>query len=181
MTEKIAGAEKLETVINTTTEFEVLVKANMKRAYFTALGILGSHDAAMEISQEAFIKAYKHFNKFDRNKKFFTWYYRILKNLCLNTIRNEKRRQKEDFLEYENSKLVAENVIDEYEKNETLRKLQEVLLKLDFEDREIIVLKVFEGLSYKEIAEILNIPVGSAMSRLFYARKKLAGKLKGVM
>lgn len=171
----------MDAVIDTKKEFELLVKANMKRAYFTALGILGSHDAAMEISQEAFIRAYKHFNKFDRNKNFFTWYYKILKNLCLNTIRNEKRRKQESFLEYENSKLTSEDLLKEYEKNEALQKLQEAMLKLDFEAREIIVLKVFEGLSYNEIAEMLNIPAGSVMSRLFYARKKLADKLKGMM
>jgi RNA polymerase sigma-70 factor (ECF subfamily) len=60
-------------------EFEKLVKANMKRAYYTALGILGSHDAAMEISQEAFIRVYRNFDKYDRQKNFFTWYYKILK------------------------------------------------------------------------------------------------------
>lgn len=167
--------------INPKTEFELLVKANMKRAYFTALGILGSHDEAMEISQEAFIRAYRHFDKFDRDKNFFTWYYKILKNLCLNLIRNEKRRKKENFLEYENSELLSENTITEFEKNEALQKVQEAMLKLNFEDREIIVLKVFEDLSYKEIAELLNIPAGSVMSRLFYARKKLADKLKGMI
>ena len=168
-------------MIDTKKEFELLVKANMRRAYFTALGILGSHDAAMEISQEAFIRAYKHFNKFDRDRNFFTWYYKILKNLCLNAIRNEKRHKHESFLEYENSKLTSEDLLKEYEKNEIIQKLQEALLRLDFEDREIIVLKVFEKLSYNEIAEILNIPAGSVMSRLFYARKKLAVKLKGIM
>jgi len=69
-------------------EFENLVKANMKRAYFVALGFLGSRDDAVEISQEAFIRAYRNFKKFDSTKSFFTWYYRILKNLCLNFIRD---------------------------------------------------------------------------------------------
>lgn len=173
--------KKSDTVINSKTEFEILVKANMKRAYFTALGILGSHDEAMEISQEAFIRAYKHFDKFDRDKKFFTWYYKILKNLCLNLIRNEKRRKKENFLEYENAYLISEDTVVEFEKNEVLQRVQEAMLKLNFEDREILILKVFEDLSYKEIAEVLNIPVGSVMSRLFYARKKLADKLKGMI
>jgi len=54
-------------------EFELLVKANMKRAYYAALGILGSSDAAMELSQAAFVKAFRNFSKFDRNRDFFAW------------------------------------------------------------------------------------------------------------
>ena len=69
-------------------EFEMLVKQNMKPAYFSALGLLGSHDAAMDVTQEAFIRAYKNYKNYNNEKKFFTWYYRILKNLCLNFIRD---------------------------------------------------------------------------------------------
>ena len=90
--------------------FEALVKQNMKRAYFTALGFVGSHDAALDLSQEAFIRAYKNFSKFNRKKKFFTWYYRILKNLCLNYIRDKKKRKENHFIEIETKNLNAENV-----------------------------------------------------------------------
>jgi RNA polymerase sigma-70 factor, ECF subfamily len=79
-------------------EFERLVKQNMKRAYFVALGFLGSHDSAMEVSQEAFIRAYRHFNKFDKSRNFFTWHYKILKNLCLNFIRDNKKKRRRNFL-----------------------------------------------------------------------------------
>lgn len=157
-------------------EFEKLVKANMKRAYYTALGILGSHDAAMEISQEAFIRVYRNFDKYDRQKNFFTWYYKILKNLCLNFIRDNKRRKEENITgkDYYN-----ENIFESYEQKELNQKLKEALLRLDIEDREIITLKEFENLSYNEIAETLGIAKGTVMSRLFYARKRLAEKMKG--
>jgi RNA polymerase sigma-70 factor (ECF subfamily) len=59
------------------------------------------------------------------------------------------------------------------------KKLEEALLELDIEDREIIIMKEYEDLSYNEIAEILEIPKGTVMSRLFYARKRLAEKFKG--
>lgn len=156
-------------------EFEILVKANMKRAYFTALGILGSHDAAMEISQEAFIRAYKNFSKFDRNRKFFTWYYKILKNLCLNFLRDEKRNKTDLFIEANELSLDPK---EEYERSELSLKVNEALMELSVNEREIIILKEFEGLSYKEIAEALELPAGSVMSRLFYARKKLGEVLK---
>jgi RNA polymerase sigma-70 factor, ECF subfamily len=82
-------------------EFERLVKQNMKRAYFVALAFLGSHDSAVEVSQEAFIRAYRHFNKFDKSKNFFTWYYKILKNLGLNFIRDGKKKGRRFFLKSE--------------------------------------------------------------------------------
>jgi len=158
--------------------FETLVKQNMKRAYITALGFVGSHDAALDLSQEAFIRAYKNFRKFDRKKKFFTWYYKILKNLCLNYIRNRKKRKENHFIEIENENLYADNFSDRIESDEILTLIEKAIEELEFEEREVIILREFEGCSYKEISELLNIPIGSIMSRLFYARKKLAEKLR---
>ncbi len=158
--------------------FGTLVKQNMNRAYFTALGFVGSHDAALDLSQEAFIKAYKNFTKFDRKKKFFTWYYSILKNLCLNYIRDKKKRKENHFIEIENENLNADNVSEKIESAEILSLMEKAIEELTFEEREVIILREFEGHSYKEISELLNIPIGSVMSRLFYARKKLAEKLR---
>jgi len=158
--------------------FEHLVKKNMKRAYFVALGFLGSHDAAIDISQEAFIKAYKNFNKYDSERNFFTWYYKILKNLCLIFIRNSKNRKEERYLEYKNEELKTENPAAEFEKKDLIELMQKTLLEMDADDREIIVLKELANYSYKEIAEMLQIPVGTVMSRLFYARKKLSERFK---
>ena len=159
-------------------EFEMLVKQNMRRAYFSALGLLGSHDAAMDVTQEAFIRAYRNFKSFNGEKKFFTWYYSILKNLCFNFIRDIKRKNETEYIEFKEDVHSQSKPGDAIENKELTEKLQEAIDELDFDDREVIILKEFENYTYKEIAEILNIPVGSVMSRLFYARKKLAGKLK---
>ena len=162
-------------------EFEVLVKQNMKRAYFSAFGILGSHDAAMDVSQEAFVRAYRNFRKYDFKRNFFTWYYKILRNLCLNFIRDKKNRREEvlfePFIAGQNSKQPEQIVED----NQLSEMLHDAINKLDGEDREIIILREFENYSYDKISEMLNIPVGTVMSRLFYARKKLAAKMKRVM
>lgn len=153
------------------------VKKNMKRAYFSALGILGSHDAAMDVSQEAFIRAYKHFNRFDSSKNFFTWFYKILRNLCLNFIRDNKNR-KEDAI-FENTFDYNSNTLQQTtEEKELIEILQTSISSLSADDREIIILKEFEGYSCKEISEMLNLPAGTVMSRLYYARKKLASKMK---
>jgi len=155
-------------------EFERLVKKYMKRAYYTALGFLGSHDLAKDASQEAFIKAYGNFNKYERDKNFFTWYYKILKNHCLNAIRNKKNKKEESYLEIKNEEDGSQNPLDKLETKEIKTLVEKALNKLSFEKREIIILKEFEGKSYNEISELLEIPAGSVMSRLFYARKELS-------
>jgi len=164
-----------------TKEFEVLVKDNMKRAYFSALGFLGSHDAAMDVSQEAFIRAYRSFNKYDTKRNFFTWYYKILRNLCLNFIRDSKNRKEEFFIETRKNEVSQNNPGETLEEKEELEMLHNAINQLETEDREIIVLREFEGYGYEEISEMLNLPAGTVMSRLFYARKKLAEKMKGLM
>ena len=166
---------------NKTKEFDVLVKDNMKRAYFSALGFLGSHDAAMDVSQEAFIRAYRNFNKYDTKRNFFTWYYKILRNLCLNFIRDNKSRKEEIFLEHKTYEDSSNNPEQNLEEKEKLEMLHVAINQLETEDREIIILREFEGYSYEQISEMLNLPAGTVMSRLFYARKKLAEKMKRIM
>jgi RNA polymerase sigma-70 factor (ECF subfamily) len=166
---------------NNTKEFEVLVKDNMKRAYFSALGFLGSHDAAMDVSQEAFIRAYHNFNKYDEKRNFFTWYYKILRNLCLNFIRDNNNRKEEFFLEHKKYEDSHNNPEQNLEKKEESEMLHVAINQLETEEREIIILREFEGYSYEQISEMLSLPAGTVMSRLYYTRKKLADKMKRIM
>ncbi len=159
-------------------EFAGLVKLNMKRAYYSALGFLGSHDEAMEASQAAFVKAYDNFHKFDRSRNFFTWYYTILKNLCLNMIRQKAKHTELEVLDYDTSHSV-DDAQDDFDKQELKNNLQKAMFELNAEDRGILILKEFEGFSYKEIASVMDIPVGTVMSRLYYARKKLYQTMEG--
>lgn len=153
-------------------EFETLVKSNMKRAYVSAFAIIGSYDDAMDISQQAFVNAYKSFHKFDKSKNFYTWYYKILKNLCLNFIRDKKRKNEVSIIyAVKKESESPESLLINDEQNIALNS---ALNKLDHEEREIIILKEFENYSYKEMSEMLNIPQGTVMSRLYYSRKKLA-------
>lgn len=125
-------------------EFEQLVKQNMKRAYFVALGFLGSHDSAMEVSQEAFIRAYRHFNKFDKSRNFFTWYYKILKNLCLNFIRDNKKMKKVEFLEIHTRDLSIEGPDKILEEKELQQRLQKSINLPNEVECGIIILREFE-------------------------------------
>ncbi|MDI6779559.1 MAG: sigma-70 family RNA polymerase sigma factor [Bacteroidota bacterium] len=158
-----------------------IVKLYMKRAYFSALSIVGSHDDALDLSQEAFIRAYRSIKKFDTTKKFFTWYYKILRNLCLNFLRDKSNHTInfsnliEDIENMSDNKL---NPHQQIERNETRKAVWDALWKLQPEDREIIAAKDLLDTSYEEIADLMQIPVGTVMSRLYYARKRLKKHLE---
>ena len=159
-----------------------LVERYKERAYYSALGILGSHEAALDISQDAFVRAFRAIKRFESGKKFFTWYYQILRNLCLNFIRDKKRhaRSFSEIDDYEINKLTDDtgdaSVLAE--QNELRQALWQAMDEIKPKEREIIMLKEFQDLSYKEIAEILDIPIGTVMSRLYNARQALKAKIE---
>ena len=157
--------------------YGVIVKKYMKRAYFTALALVGNHDDALDLSQEAFIRAYQALARFDIQQRFFTWYYKILRNLCLNHLRN--RSKFTVLANIQESKMVDNNADPSLlaERNDLSERLWQAMATLNAEHREILVLKEIEGCSYQEIAERLDIPIGTVMSRLFNARKHLKDKL----
>ncbi len=153
-----------------------LVERYKTSAYRLALGLVGNRDDAHDISQEAFLRVYKSAGTFDQSKPFLPWFYAIIANLS-RTWLTRRSRTENRMVELDD---VSFLLVDESnpEKNmeyrETISRLQSALLELPFEDREIIMLQHFRGLSYNEIAELLDIPRGTVMSRLYYARKKLA-------
>ena len=162
--------------------FGFLVQKYMQRAYYTALGLVGSHDNAVDLSQDAFIRAYRAIKKFDAEKNFFTWYYRILRNLCFNFLRDRARHAR-SFSEVDENTIntmtdESQNTSVLVERNELHNAVWDALATLNKHDREIIILKDIQDFSYKEIAEILDCPIGTVMSRLYNARKALKAKLE---
>jgi len=162
--------------------YGVLVQRYMKRAYATALAWVGSHNDALDLSQEAFVRAWRGLKHFNPEFRFFTWYYRILRNLCLNHLRNRKRRAR-PFSEVEKAQAL-EDIPDEWsdpsilaEQDEQKAAVWKALAALKEHEREILILKDFQEMSYKEIAEALDCPVGTVMSRLYHARRALRERL----
>ena len=157
--------------------FENIVRATMKRAYAVALGLVGNADDAHDLSQEAFIAAHRARKSFDIDRPFFPWFYRVLKNRCLNYLKKRARRREisRDVLEERVGRGSAD---EELLRRERIEMVWRALFTLSPEHREILVLRNFQELSYSEISEVLGVPEGTVMSRLYYARQALLEALR---
>jgi RNA polymerase sigma-70 factor (ECF subfamily) len=165
-------AAAIERCLNGENEaFRYLVERYQKQSVAHAAAILGNREDALDATQEAFIDAFRSLKNFDPTRRFYPWFYVLLRNRCYKMTRH--RRETEII---EETEIIAPREGLPDEERFTLEK---ALLALSKEDREIVTLKYLDGLSYREIAEFLEIPPGSVMSRLFYARKALQAKLTG--
>lgn len=161
--------------------FGVLVERYKERAYMIALGFVGSPDDAMDLSQDAFVKAFKAMRTFRDGSDFYPWFYAILRNTCFNFLRRRKTR-KESSLDA--AQEYGFDVTDDspgphsrLERKELRKLVQLEMDNLSPVHREILLLRHFEGLSYKEMASVLDCPIGTVMSRLYAARQALKSRL----
>lgn len=151
--------------------FRYLVEAYQSQAVGHAAAIVGNREDALDAAQEAFIDAFQSLKNFDRVRRFYPWFYVLLRHRCYKLI--AKRRAAENI---EDAQILAPQTVVS---NDERIALEHALRSLPTEDREIVTLKYLDGFSYDEIAELLGIPRGTVMSRLFYARKTLQAKLTG--
>jgi len=153
-----------------------LVERHKKLAYRLALGLVGNKDDAYDISQEAFLRVYRSAKTYDEKQPFLPWFYTIIANLCRTWLQRRAKSESRMVAVDEAPYLLVDDANPEMHliRKETIARLRQALLDLSFDDREIITLQHFRGMSYDEIAGLLNIPRGTVMSRLYYARKKLA-------
>ncbi len=146
--------------------YQQIVKKYMQTAYYIALGFVHNHQDALDLSQESFIKAFRKIKSFDAGRPFFPWFYRILKNLCIDHFKRIRRRMEIPLEE-------SYFLIQDREDKEMKEAMWKGIEKLPFEQKEIIILRYFREYSYEEIAEITEKPIGTVMSSLYYAKKKL--------
>ncbi|HLM00148.1 MAG TPA: RNA polymerase sigma factor [Pyrinomonadaceae bacterium] len=151
--------------------FRFLVERYQHQAIGHATAVLGNREDALDAVQEAFIDAYRAIDGFDFSRRFYPWFYVLLRNRCFKMLASPGRRNAASADETEILAPRFESSIEE-----TLS-LEAALLDLTPEDRELVTLKYLDGLSYQELAELLQIPKGTVMSRLFYARRQLQAKL----
>ena len=165
--------------------FEALVLENQTQVYNLCLKMTGSEEDAFDLSQEAFLKAFNNLDKFRGDSKFSVWLYRLTSNICIDFIRKKRRRQEtslsvededgaEDELQLPDERFSPET---ELERKELRRAVDDGLRQLPADYRNILVLRELNGLSYDEIAQALEMEVGTVKSRIFRARKKLCAIL----
>jgi RNA polymerase sigma-70 factor (ECF subfamily) len=166
--------------------FEELFKALRGRTFQVARSLVGSREDALDLTQEAFTKLYTARASYDPGQPFLPWFHRILRNACFSFLRKHGRLRTKSLQalddDGEERSLELEDpgpaVGSELEAADERRVFQRALARLAPRDREILALRHYEDLSYKEIATALEIPEGTVMSRLFHARRRL-GELLG--
>lgn len=162
--------------------YRPLVERYQNRVHAMVYGMIRDQEEARDIVQNAFIKAYQNLATFRIESSFYTWLYRIAMNLAIDHCRMAKRRRTSSFEESVASRDDDGNLLELHhtdgpakalQRKETHHRIFTAMEELTEEQREVILLREVEGLSYKEIADTMNVPEGTVMSRLFYARKRL--------
>ncbi len=164
--------------------FRELVENYQRKVYSICYGMLKDNDDALDVSQEVFVKVYRYLEKFNHQSSFYTWLYRITHNTCIDYIRKNTRVRKveyddrigRDADEIEGGEHVLPSTLGlnpdkVYGRKELREKMLEALETLSEKHRTILILREVEGLSYEEMAEVLNISKGTVMSRLYHARR----------
>lgn len=170
--------------------FDRLVTRLRGRAFHVAHSLVGSRDDALDLAQETFLKVFGARDSYREGEPFLPWFHRILRNTCFSHLRKRGRLRQvsisgsardEDEGDWELVDVDAPSPSARLESEERLNAFQEGLQRLPAKDREILVLRHFQDLSYREIAESLGIPQGTVMSRLFHARRRLRERLAGAL
>ncbi|MHC4392104.1 MAG: RNA polymerase sigma factor [Planctomycetota bacterium] len=159
--------------------FEVLFTRYREKVYGVVYGYVRNRDDALDIVQDAFVKAFQRLSTFRLEAKFYTWITQIAINLSIDHTRRRKRRKVIELQEHhEPDKTLASStpprapgagMLDD----EFRERYEEALAKLSEKHQAVFVMHAIKGTSYKEIADVLGISIGTVMSRLHYARKNL--------
>lgn len=162
-----------------------MVERYQRRVVGVALAIAHNQDDAIELAQETFVRAFENLSKFESRSSFSTWLYRIAANLAIDFRRREGRhivlRGEEAEGEMRRLPSAQGDSYGALRRSELSERIRQGLDQLTPEHRAVVLLREVEGLSYDEISDTLNIPRGTVMSRLHYARNRLRGMLKDVV
>ena len=161
-----------------TEAFSALVTKYRIKIFTMIYVIVGNENDAWDLAQEAFLKAWRSIHQFEGRSSFYTWLYSLTMNLTIYSLRRKGRREEVELNDAIPSSLPGPGV--NYQRTEIREQVNAALAKLSPEHRAVVVLKELEDLQYHEIAEVLNVSVGTVMSRLFYGRKKLQSILRPI-
>ena len=173
-----------ETLAGRSVAFGQLVSRYQDRLYNTVVHVVGCHEEARDVVQDAFVQAFVKLETFQRSSAFYTWLYRIALNVAIS---RQRRRRPTSSVEHNRETTGAEPIArdsapaDRIEQQERVRQVQQALAAVCEEHRAVLVLREIEGRAYEEIAEILDLPIGTVRSRLHRARAELREQLKEVL
>ena len=165
--------------------FEELVARYRDKIYARAYSMVKNEEDAVDLSQEAWVKGWQRLRQFQGESGFSTWMTRVVINVCLDHLRRQKRQRAESIEALEDDfggaerqmPTVTVNPTAGLEREELRQRIDKALGQLSHEHRTVLVLHEFEEMEYKEIARVMNCSIGTVMSRLFYARRRLAALL----
>lgn len=167
--------------------FEELMGRHRDKIYARAFSMMRNEEDAIDLSQEAWVKGWQRLKQFQGDSSYLTWMTRIIINLCLDQLRKHKRQRADsiELLEEESGgverqmPMVTNNPTERLERGELRQRIDRALALLSQEHRTVLILHEFEELEYKEIAKRMQCSIGTVMSRLFYARRKMAVLMAG--
>lgn len=154
--------------------FEELVTCYRERVYRVAWRVVRDDDAAEDVAQEAFIRVFRHIHRFEERSSLYTWIYRITVNIALNRLRRDRFRQMVPLgdLPWEDKRPSADPSQVALS-NELAERVDKAVRTLPDKQRAVFTLRFFEGLSHKEIAEVVGCSEGTSKANYFHAVRKL--------
>ncbi|MEI8357069.1 MAG: sigma-70 family RNA polymerase sigma factor [Deltaproteobacteria bacterium] len=171
--------------------FRELFERYQRRVLSVVMGMLHDRDAALDVTQDTFIKAYRSIDRFKGEASFYTWIYRIAVNLAIDWQRREWRRPmaaptrspsgdgpEEDAIDRIGDETPGNDPFLATRDRQLRERVREAIEELTPDHKAVILLREVEGLSYDEISRAMQCSIGTVMSRLHYARKKLQKRLK---
>jgi len=166
--------------------FEEMVNRHRDKIYARAYTMMRNEDEAVDLSQEAWVKGWQRLVQFQGESSFTTWMTRIVINLCLDQLRKKKRQRAESIEEMNEESggverqmpVITVNPTEGLERAELRARIDRAMSQLSEAHRTVLMLHEFEHMEYKTIAKTMNCSIGTVMSRLFYARRRMASLLQ---
>jgi RNA polymerase sigma-70 factor (ECF subfamily) len=189
-----AGPDDLDLVARSqagdTAAFNELVTRYRTRAFSMIYNMVRNEQDAWDLAQDGFVKAWKNIGRFRGQSSFYTWLYRILMNVTIDSLRRKQIQSGTEFDDQIGLRNIAPGAMtapkeemqpaEKISDGEIRTRIDAAIAKLSPEHRAAIVMREIDGLEYSEIAGQMDCSIGTVMSRLFYARKKLQALLKDV-
>jgi RNA polymerase sigma-70 factor, ECF subfamily len=161
-----------------TEAFGELVTKYRAKIFTMVYRMVCNENDAWDLAQEGFLKAWRSIQQFQGRSSFYTWLYSLTVNLTIDSLRRKGRRVEVELDDAIPSSLPSPRA--NYHRNEIRQHINAALAQLSPKHRAVIILKEIEDLQYQEIAKILNLSIGTVMSRLFYGRKQLQSILRPI-